>query len=52
MQLFVMLQDVYRGLQNNLDVDVVLTDFNKALDNVGQGNLLKRLHEAAMTKNS
>ena len=45
LQLLVMLQKIYHGLENNLDVDIVLTDFSKAFDQVDHGILLRKIHQ-------
>ena len=40
-----MLQEIYHGLENNLDVGIVLTDFSKAFDQVNHGILLRKIHQ-------
>ena len=45
LQLLGMLQIFYYGLENNLDVDIELTDFNKTFDQVDHGVLLRNVHQ-------
>ena len=51
LQLLVMLQKIYHGLENNLEVDIVLTDFSKAFDQVDHGILLRKIHQFHIEEN-
>ena len=48
LQLLAMFSEIHRGLENDMDVDVILTDFSKAFDKVDHGILLKKLYHVGI----